>query len=75
MLTDKDLPDYDEDEEFWASRHDDEEDFENDDPWYPMGCGDPECTMPSGHYRSECMTVADWEAYYEEAEAQTSTTR
>ena len=52
--------DYDYDEDEW----DDEEDYEEeDDPFYYCGCDLPGCIMPGEHYRSECHTAEDAQAY------------
>ena len=51
-------------EECGCTWDDDDTDYEADDPWYPVGCGNPDCIMPGDHYASECHTAEDMEAYH-----------
>ena len=40
------------------------------DEWLSCGCDTPDCIVPDAHYRSECETIADAEAYYDAMESE-----
>ena len=62
-----DHDDAERDSDFSGYDHDDHDEWE-DDTYFGCGCDTPECIVPGPHYRSECETVADAEAYYDSME-------
>ena len=42
-----------------------QDEYGTPDEWMSVGCDTPGCVMPGSHYRSECHTAEDMEAYYD----------